>query len=218
MIRICPSIASADPLNYSGELERLGKDYDSLHIDLEDGSYISNITFGMKTIRRIVEYAGGPCDVHITAADPYQYVEPLAKLGVNSICFHGELCTHPLVLLNHIRNLGMSAGVALSFQTQPEQYQLFQNDLDYILLMTAEPDSRGEMFYPPILEKVQRARELFPPKVKIWVDGGIDDSNLTAVVRSGADTVVMGRGIWGQKNIPKAIEEYRSLESRGEKV
>lgn len=211
MIRICPSIASADPLELRAEIDRLGQQYDSLHIDLEDGSYIPNITFGMKTVGRILGYADRECDVHITAANPEQYVEPLAQLGAKAICFHVELCRHPLVLLNHIRSFGMQAGIALSFQTQPEQYQMFQDALDYILLMTAEPDGRGEKFYPPVLKKIRRTRELFPSRVRIWVDGGIDGSNLPEVLQNGADTIVMGRGVWGQKNAPEAIENYRHM-------
>lgn len=211
MITIRPSIASANPIDLKSELRRLGRHERDVHIDIEDGSYISNITFGLKTAEAIVRATRAVCDAHITATDPEKYMEPLARMGVSSVCFHMELMRHPLQGLNHCRHLGLRAGLALSFLTPPEQLLLFADRLDYVLLMTAEPDFEGEKFYPPILDKIEKTRRLLPQHVSLWADGGIDENTLPMVVERGADTIIMGRAIWGQQNAEAAMDRYYEI-------
>ena len=211
MVTICPSIASANPIDIKGEISRLGSMETKLHIDVEDGNYLSNISFGLKTVKAITEFTKAECDVHITATNPMQYIAPLAEMGVKAVCFHYELMTHPAEALGYIRSLGMKAGLALSFKTAPEQLEMFADKMDYLLFMTAEPDWQGEMFNPTILPRIKRARAMLPPEVSIWADGGIDEHNFLQVLDSGADTVVMGRAVWKKPDPQQAVKQYYEM-------
>lgn len=211
MITIRPSIASANPIDIKGEIARLGRHETYLHIDLEDGNYLDNISFGLKTVKAITCCTKAECDVHITATNPARFVAPLAEMGVSAVCFHYELATHPAEILGQIRRLGMKAGVALSFKTPPEALEMFVKNLDFVLFMTAEPDYAGEQFCSDILPRIKRARAMLPPHVSIWADGGIDQSTLLQVLQSGADTVVMGRAVWKAENAPAALDRYYEM-------
>lgn len=211
MICIRPSIASADPLRLADEICRLGDGNRWLHIDLEDGNHLHNISFGMKVIRAIVEATDARCDVHITARDPMGYVDELADMGVEAVSFHFELMDHPSEGLMHIRKHGMKAGLALEFKTLPEQLEMYADLVDYVLVMTSEPDGIGENFRPLILNRIRKLRKLLPAHVQIWADGGINQHNLSDVVDSGADTVVMGRAIWAEEDPEAAVALYANI-------
>jgi len=211
MITIRPSIASACPLNLERELDRLGRFRKNVHLDIEDGNYLQNITFGMKTAGAIAQAAGSPCDVHITARDPLGLISQCRGMNVDAVCFHMELLTHPLEGLAQIRDQGMRAGLALSFRTPLESLEMFLDGLDYLLLMTAEPDGRGERFQKAALKRVERARKLLPPQTPLFVDGGIGREEFIPLLQSGADTVVLGRSVWQARDPEEAIEAYYAL-------
>lgn len=211
MICIRPSIASADPLRLADEIHRLGDGNRWLHIDLEDGNHLHNISFGMKTIRAIVEATNARCDVHITARNPMAYIDELADMGVEAVSFHFELMDHPSEGLRRIRKRGMKAGLALEFKTLPEQLEMYAELVDYVLVMTSEPDDMGETFRFPACSRIRKLRSLLPAHVQIWADGGINQHNLSDVVDSGADTVVMGRAIWTAENPEAAVALYASI-------
>lgn len=216
MITIRPSIASASPLNLERELDRLGKFRKNVHLDIEDGSYIESITFGMKTARAIAQAVGSPCDVHITANDPLKLIGQAQGMEADALCFHLELLSHPLEGLSRIKAQGMRAGLALSFRTPLECLEMFLGELDYLLLMTAEPDGRGETFHPASLKRVARARQLLPPEASIFVDGGIGWEEFPALLDSGADTVILGRSVWKTPDPEETIAKYYALaQSRG---
>ncbi len=207
MAIINPSLASANPLDLRRSIERLG-DIPHLHLDIEDGNFVPNITFGLKTVRETAKIATARLDAHLLVTNPNDYLADLAEAGLVAVAGHYEAVEYPLDLLGRIRSLGMRAGLALNFKTPAEALEPFVDGLDYIIIMLAEPDGGAFAYRPSLLEKVRRARALLPPRVSIWVDGGVSRKTLPDVVGAGADTVVLGRAIWGEED-PRAA--YREL-------
>lgn len=195
MATIIPSIASANPLSYKEELARL-KHYPYLHIDVEDGNFLPNITFGMKTVKVITNETNAITDAHLLVTNPLFYIDPLAACGIKKLSFHIEAAPYPAEVLNKIREHGMDAGLAFNFKTPVTQALPFLSCLDYVLIMTSEPDNNGCLFCEAMLDKIREARKLLPPHISIWVDGGIGESQLPLVIEAGADTMIMGRAIW----------------------
>lgn len=188
-IIILPSVASSDMLDLGGSVARV-KDY--VHIDIEDGNFVPNITFGMKTVAAICGAAAGKTiDVHLLVTNPMDYLNELSGLGVHAVCAHIEALPYPLLFVNRAKSLGMKAGLALNISTPLDHIRAVRDDLDYVLLMTAEPDDRGCMLYPPAL---QRAAEFAAKgEVPLVADGGLDMEAVRKLEASGAYAAVLGR-------------------------
>ena len=202
--RIVPSIASANQLTLKEEILRLG-DSPYLHIDIEDTSFIPNITFGLKTIRAIASCFKGELDVHLMVANPGDFIGPLGDLGIKRICFHIEPLSFPACIIEMIRSAGMMPGIALTMKTPVEQLLPYREKIGYVLILSSEPDGE-ENFNPFALQKLQTARELLPSGAGLWVDGGVNEEMLGTVRENGADTVIMGRALW-QSSDPKTFIE-----------
>lgn len=193
--QIIPSIASADPLRIDREIERLGG-WPKLHYDIEDGNFVPNITFGTKLLKRIVSMEDMEVDVHLLANHPEQYLDCIKECNIRCVAFHIEAVSYPLVLIRKMKYMGIKAGIALNFLTPIELLKPFMDELDYVLIMTAEPDGEGQKFYPPMLDKIRKAKKLLSPGKEVWADGGIGEGELEKAVEAGADTVIMGRSIF----------------------
>ena len=202
-----PSIASADQLHIADEIDRV-RSWELLHIDIEDGNFVPNITFGEKTVRAVSRYAPQQLDGHILANDPEQYLQLFAECGFRRAAAHAETLPYPLTFLNRARELGMCSGLALNFATPAEAVLPFRSAMDYVIVMTSEPDEKGQQFFPPILEKISRLREILPPETEIWADGGINESSMHRVTAAGADTLIMGRCVFGS---PSPLETLQKL-------
>lgn len=212
MATIIPSVASANPLKIAEELDRLGP-VERLHIDIEDGNFVPNITFGLQTLKRIAEYANAALDVHLLVTDPYSYMAACAACNVRDLAAHYEAVPYPMDFCRKARDAGMRCGLALNFKTPAEALAPFADVVDYALVMTAEPDGQGQRFVPAMLEKVRRVRAILPNAARVWVDGGIGAPELADVVQAGADTVILGRAVWGAKDPAARLRElYRTLE------
>lgn len=196
---IIPSIASADPLCIGEEIRRV-QNYKRLHIDIEDGNFVPNITFGLKMIRAISDITPQLLDVHILANNPEQYIQELEDYHIGNIAIHYETTAYPMKTLFMIRKNGRKAGLALNFTAPAEAVIPFIDNLDYVLVMTAEPDGEGEIFRSVMLDKIRRLREILPEEKEIWADGGIGEKELPQVVDSGVNRVVMGRAVFSQKS------------------
>lgn len=210
-MKILPSVASANPLNYEKQIESLGN-VDRLHFDIEDGNFIPNITFGVKTICCILQSRKVCADAHLMVTNPYNYIEALAKCGIEKIAVHYEAVSYPKDILNLIRSKGLKAGMALNFKTNAEDIRMFADSLDYVLVMTAEPDGGRQSFSPVILDKIFALRKLLPPKVEIWADGDITSDILPLLKKSGADTAIMGRAIWESGNPGEAYRKFSEID------
>lgn len=194
-MRIIPSIASANQLDLRRELQRVTFS-PSLHLDIEDGNFIPNITFGMRTVRAISEFWAGELDAHLMVNDPADYLDDLVACGIGAICFHAEAAAYPLPMLHKLRLLGIRAGIAINPGTPLAEIEYLLPFADYFLLMTAEPDGEGQRILPHMPAKIAALRAVLPGNKEIWVDGGIGKDEAAIVCKNGADVVIMGRAIF----------------------
>ena len=195
LFRIIPSLASAKQLNLQAAIDSLGT-VGCLHLDMEDGNFIPNITFGLKTIEEVANYCHGRLDAHLMVRHPERYLDALLQWNIESIAIQIEAMPYPLEPIKRIRQSGRRAGIALNPSTPVEPLKYLGDQIDYLLIMTAEPDGQGQRFLPAMLEKVSKARGLFPKGVSILVDGGILEEHIPALAQAGADGAVLGRTIW----------------------
>ena len=146
-MKIIPSIASAPQLDLKCQLDRI-KDVPYVHIDVEDGNFLPNITFGMKTVKEVAAYSKAELDVHLLTTNPIKYIHELSESGISAVCGHMEALPYPLEFLHEVRRTGMKAGLALNLSMPIEQINSYIGSFDYLLLMTSEPDSCGQRFRP----------------------------------------------------------------------
>lgn len=213
-IRILPSLASADQLRLEEQIEAL-REYPYLHLDVEDGNFIPNITFGMKTIQSIAAVANKKMDVHLDVhlmvTKPDYYIDELLDIGIKSIAFHIEAVSYPGQYFEQIHRKGGNAGIAFNFRAHPKMILPYVDEVDYVLIMTSEPDGKGQEFHASILKKIEETRRMLPERIRIVADGGISKENMFSVVKSGADTLVMGRAIWNAVDPGQQVEYLLSL-------
>ena len=173
-MKIIPSIASAPQLDLKCQLDRI-KDVPYVHIDVEDGNFLPNITFGMKTVKEVAAYSKAELDVHLLTTNPIKYIHELSESGISAVCGHMEALPYPLEFLHEVRRTGMKAGLALNLSMPIEQINSYIGSFDYLLLMTSEPDSCGQRFRPCALERIRGARACIPDEVMIYADGLIQE-------------------------------------------
>lgn len=213
-MKIIPSIASAPQLNLKSQLDRI-RDVPYMHIDIEDGNFLPNITFGMKTVKEMAAYSKAALDVHLLVTNPINYVQELSDSNISAVCGHMEALPYPLEFLKEVHQAGMKAGLALNLSLPLERIMSYIGSFDYLLLMTCEPDGSGQLFRPCALERIRKARACIPDDVKIYVDGGIGRDKLGKVAEAGADYAVMGRAVWGAEDPAKAWKEMEALNGYG---
>lgn len=204
-INIVPSIASSNLINIEKELRRIGNDYDNLHIDIEDGNFVPNITFGLSMLKAIRSITSKPFSVHLMVSDPSIYLDDLLNLNCSHIFIHVENQQYLRPLLYKIRQANVKAGIALNPISNIENYEYLLDDVDSILYMTSEPDGRNQQFNPNILSKLK----VFPG-IETWVDGGVKLDTLDALQKKGVSTVVLGREIFNHQNPEKLLSEINT--------
>lgn len=190
MIRISPSIASCDLLSVKTELLKIENQYQDLHIDIEDGNFTPNITFGMKMVRAIRKATSVPFSVHLMVSDPMPYIEEFCHFNSNIIFVHAESSMYLRRYLNKIHEHGIKAGIAVNPISDINQYLCLTDAIDAVMYLTTEPDGNNEMFQPTVISKMRN----FPGK-EIWVDGGINE-NTIPLLPEYVTTVVMGRAVF----------------------
>lgn len=213
-IRIAPSILSADLSKLADEiamLEEGGADW--IHIDVMDGRFVPNLTFGAKVIESVRKLTKLPIDVHLMVVQPENYFESFAGAGASGMSIHTEVSPHLQRQLNHIRELGCRAGAVVNPGTPLIAVSEVIADLDLLLVMTVNPGFGGQKFIKGSVGKVHRAREMLfenGSKAFLEVDGGIDRQTIGSLWKAGANTFVAGNAIFGAKNPKAEIEELRS--------
>lgn len=207
-MKIVPSLASANQLELGKAIDCLGK-RTPLHLDVEDGHFVPNITFGLRTIREVLSYPGTPkeTDVHLLVSNPSDYVEELLAIGVRSIAFHIEAEAYPAQLLHRIRKAGARAGIALNCRTDASALLYYTDETDYVIQMTAEPDGKNQQFNEAVLAKLSGMRKMLPARISIMADGDISLARLPQLAEAGVDTAVMGREIFGAADCAKRFDE-----------
>jgi ribulose-phosphate 3-epimerase len=212
-ITIAPSIAAADQSRLGWAVKvaaRAGADL--IHLDIEDGVFIPNITFGPAMVRALRPYTDLPFDVHVELAHPEPYLEELAIAGASILTVHAEACPYLHRTVRLIRSLGLTAGVAFNAATPLDALYSVLDEIEVIHLMTADPDCAGVRFIPAMLDKVrQAARMVGDRQIAIEVDGGINRENARQVVQAGATVLVVGRSVWSYGSPTHAIAELRAI-------
>jgi ribulose-phosphate 3-epimerase len=212
-VLIAPSILSADYLNFGRDIARLEKaGADIIHIDVMDGVFVPNITFGAGLVKYIRNITKLPLDCHLMIVNPDKYIESFAEAGADYITVHYEVCRELRKTLKSIRKFGVKAGVSLNPDTQITKILPFLEEADLALVMSVFPGFGGQKF---IMESVGRIMELKESvlkkkqSVKIEVDGGVNEETAPLINEAGADILVAGSAVFSSKNIKQAIKNLR---------
>ncbi len=211
-IQIAPSIAAADQSCLGSAVQRASAaGADLLHMDLEDGVFLPNITFGPAMLRALRPFSDVPFDVHVELAQPDDYLEEVAQAGANIATVHAEACPYLHRTVRYIKQLGMAAGVAFNVGSSLGPLLAVLDEISVVHLMTCDPDRDGQTFIPAILGKVREAARLARGRpIRVEVDGGINLENARLVAQAGATILVAGRAVWQSEDPARAIADLRA--------
>ena len=217
-VSIAPSLLSADFSELASEVAKVERGgADLLHLDVMDGHFVPNISFGPLVVRAIRKVATVPLDVHLMIEDPDFYIEEFVAAGAGRIAVHAEVLPHLHRTVHLIRKLGALAGVAINPSTPVGALEAIAGDLDYVLVMSVNPGFGGQTFIPRSESKVRAVRELLDragSRAPIAIDGGIDASNAGRVVAAGVEILVAGQAIFGQADAAQATRDLRAAATR----
>lgn len=215
--RIAPSILAADFANLQRDIELVNNsEADWFHIDIMDGVFVPNISFGMPVLKAISKHATKTIDVHLMIVDPDRYIQTFADLGANVLTVHYEACTHLHRTLQAIKAAGMKAGVALNPHTNVNLLEDVIQDIDLVCIMSVNPGFGGQSFIENTYDKVKKLKALITEKgaaTEIEIDGGVNDKNAKALVDAGADVLVAGSFVFKSENPTETIKNLKSIVS-----
>lgn len=209
-IMVCPSILSADFAHLAEEIQDVAaKGADCIHLDLMDGHFVPNLTFGVPVVAALRSCTNLPFDAHLMVEHPETYIDGLAKAGVQYVTVHQEACVHLDRVLQQIREVGMKCGVALNPATPVSTLECVASQVDMILIMSVNPGFGGQKFIPYTLTKIRQANELLAASgntnAVIEVDGGVNTKTVQAVKNAGATFLVAGSAVFGAADRKEAI-------------
>ncbi len=214
-MKISPSLLAADFLNLGTEIEKINaSDADFLHLDVMDGVFVPNISFGFPVLKGVAKACRKPLDVHMMTVEPEKWISHVKDLGATIMNVHQEACLHLYSTVQHIHEAGMLAGVTLNPATPVETLTDIIGDLDLVLLMSVEPGFGGQPFIKHTLEKVRKLkilRDSSGSKAMIEVDGGVNGITGPELAAAGADVLVAGSYVFGCQDMNDRIRNLKNL-------
>ncbi len=212
---VSPSLLAADFLNLGKDVELVNhSEADWIHLDIMDGVFVPNISFGLPVVEHISQIARKPLDVHLMIIDPDRYLQRFRDAGAGILTVQYEACTHLQRTVTEIRNLGMKAGVAVNPHTPVSSLVNTIPFVDMILIMTVNPGFGGQSFIQDSFNKIRDLRRMIDEngyKVLIEVDGGVDTSNAASLVEAGVDVLVAGNAVFGSSDPAGTIHRLKNL-------
>lgn len=212
---IAPSVLAADFANLQRDVEMINNSQaDWFHIDIMDGVFVPNISFGMPVLEAINKHAKKTIDVHLMIVDPDRYISTFKKLGADILTVHYEACTHLHRSLQAIKAEGMKAGVALNPHTNVSLLEDCINDIDLVCIMSVNPGFGGQSFIENTYKKVKKLKEIIVrnnASTLIEIDGGVTSKNAKQLVEAGADVLVAGSFVFNAENPTQTIADLKDL-------
>lgn len=214
---IAPSILSADFANLQRDIEMINNsDADWFHVDIMDGVFVPNISFGMPVLGAISRHATKTIDVHLMIVNPDQYIKTFAKLGADNLTVHFEACTHLHRTLQAIKAEGMKAGVAINPHTNVSLLEDVIKDIDLVCMMSVNPGFGGQSFIENTYDKVKKLKDIITKHnapTLIEIDGGVSDKNAAKLAAAGADVLVAGNYVFGSDDPAATIAGLKTIAS-----
>ena len=211
-IRIAPSLLAADFARLEEDVSRIEEGgAELLHLDVMDGHFVPNISFGVPVIKSLRKRTKMYFDAHLMITDPLTYAEPFVQAGCDLITFHAEVETPQAEIVERIRGLGAAVGVSLNPTTPISRIERILDLVDMVLVMSVWPGFGGQKFITDVLPKVQELRTRLRPDQRLQIDGGIDPGTIGEAARAGADTFVAGTAVFRQPDPVAAMNELRRL-------
>ncbi len=212
---IAPSLLASDFANLQSECEMINKsDADWYHLDVMDGVFVPNISFGMPVLKSINSSANKPLDVHLMIVNPDHYIKTFAALNAKYLTVHFEVCNHLHRTIQEIKNNNMKAGVALNPHTPVSVLDSIIEDIDLVCLMSVNPGFGGQKFITNTFKKTQELKQLIDSKESkalIEIDGGVTDKNAEKLIENGADVLVAGSFVFKSNNPLETISNLKSI-------
>ena len=213
---IAPSVLAADFSNLQRDIEMINEsDADWFHIDIMDGVFVPNISFGMPVLRDIKKHAKKTLDVHLMIVNPDQYIETFSELGADILTVHLEACTHMHRTIQAIKATGMRAGIALNPHSSVNQLKDVIKDIDVVCLMSVNPGFGGQSFIENTFDKVKELKDLIQStgsECQIEIDGGVTNKNAKKLVQAGANILVAGSYVFKNSNPTETISKLIKLD------
>ncbi|MBQ9544850.1 MAG: ribulose-phosphate 3-epimerase [Clostridia bacterium] len=213
MIKLSPSLLAADFNCLGSEIQKIyDAGSDMIHLDVMDGIFVPNTSFGVPVIKSLRKNTSIVFDTHLMITDPIRYIDSFSDCGSDIITFHYESCFDKHAVINKIKNNGKKAGISIKPGTDPRVLEEYAKEVDLVLIMSVEPGFGGQKFMPIALEKLKFCRSLIDrvnPGVMLEVDGGITLDNIQAVTEAGADVIVAGSSVFGAKNVTEAVKSFK---------
>lgn len=214
-IKIAPSMLAADFANLERDIQMVNQsEADWFHMDIMDGVFVPNISFGMPVLKAMARHTKKTLDVHLMIVDPYRYIETFAKIGADILTVHAETCPHLQTTLQNIKDAGMRAGVALNPHTPVSVLEEIISEIDVVCVMSVNPGFSGQKFITNTYDKVRKLRAMIDAQKSttlIEIDGGVNATNCSNLVDAGANVLVAGSFVFSNEEPSKTINNLRQV-------